>query len=267
MHNSVEILIDDRGVATVTLNRPEVHNAFDDSTIAQLSDAFTELDQNDSVRIVILAAAGKAFSAGGDLNWMKRMAGYTHAENLADAEKLAAMLQALNFMCKPTIARVQGAAFGGAVGLVSCCDFAIGTDRASFSLSEVKIGLAPATIAPYVVAAIGQRACRRYFQTGERFNAQTALHLGLLSEVVTEEQLDIAITALLDTLLANSPQGQAASKQLVFEVANKAIDAHLIKHTTTVIAGLRVSEEGQEGLSAFLEKRRPNWAELRPDRN
>mgnify|MGYP000889048043 CR=1 FL=1 len=252
--------IDSRGVAKVTLNNPSKHNAFDDYMITQLSNAFTAIAENSDVRLMILASEGQSFSAGADLNWMKRMASFSHEENRQDARALANLLKVLNFMRKPTIARVQGAAFGGAVGLVSCCDMAIATDRASFSLSEVKIGLMPATISPYVVAAMGQRASRRYFATAERFSANEALRLGLVSQVVSDEgALDAAVHSLVDLLLANSPAAMAASKQLIFDVAGKAVNDALIDMTCQRIADIRVSAEGQEGLSAFLEKRSPNW--------
>ena len=255
----VQISKADNGVARVTLNNPDKHNAFDDHIIAQLTNAFSELQSDDKVRVVILAANGKSFSAGGDLGWMKRMAEYSYDENLHDARALAEMLKTLNFLTKPTIARVQGAAYGGAVGLVSCCDIAVGTPRTSFCLSEVKVGLVPATIAPYVVAAIGQRAARRYFTTAERFTANTAADLGLLSSVVDEDKLDEEITRITDLLMANGPQAIQASKTLVNDVSNRPIDDELIEHTCELIARVRVSNEGQEGLMAFLEKRAPNW--------
>lgn len=260
---SVVTRIDNRGVATISMNNPDKHNAFDDSIIAQLSDAFENVGSDNSVRVVILASEGKSFSAGADLNWMKRMASYTREENFRDSQALAEMLRRLNFMPKPTIARVQGAAFGGAVGLVSCCDMAIGTARASFCLSEVKIGLMPATISPYVVAAIGQRASRRYFTTAERFSADTACQLGLLSQVADAENLDTAIETLVAQLLGNSPAAVTEAKRLVFDVADRVIDETLIKETCQRIADIRVSTEGQEGLGAFLEKRQPAW--IAPD--
>lgn len=253
------IVSEDKGVATVTLNLPQKHNAFDDQVIAGLTNAFRTIDENESIRIMVLAANGKSFSAGGDLAWMKRMASYSYEENLVDAQALAEMLRTLNCMSKPTIARVQGAAFGGAVGLVSCCDIAVGSEKAKFCLSEVKVGLVPATISPYVIAAIGQRAARRYFLTAELFNAQIALNLGLLSEVVDEDQLDKEIDKIIAALLSNSPMAISASKQLISDVANMKIDDSLIKQTSELIAKVRVSEEGQEGLTAFLEKRPPNW--------
>lgn len=251
--------VDNRGVATITMNNPDKHNAFDDSIIAELSAAFKRVGDDPKVRVVILASEGKSFSAGADLNWMKRMASYTREENFRDSEALAEMLRRLNFLPKPSIARVQGAAFGGAVGLVSCCDMAIGTTRASFCLSEVKIGLMPATISPYVVAAIGQRASRRYFTTAERFNADTALQLGLLSQKVDEAELDNAVEDLVVQLLSNSPAAVKEAKCLVFDVADKTIDSELIQDTCQRIADIRVSPEGQEGLGAFLEKRQPAW--------
>jgi methylglutaconyl-CoA hydratase len=257
--NTVITHIDQRGIATVTLNNPDRHNAFDDHIIAELHQCFEQLDNNQGVRAVILAAAGKSFSAGADLNWMKRMANYSYEENLADAKKLADMLRCLNQLSKPTIARVQGAAFGGAVGLVSCCDMAVGTPRASFALSEAKIGLTPATISPYVIAAIGQRAARRYFLTAERFDAAQALSLGLLSAVVDGEQLDSTIESLLGNLLANSPNAVAIGKKLIASVANQPLTDQLIMHTSEIIAAIRVTEEGQEGLSAFIDKRPPAW--------
>ena len=255
---------DARGVATVTLNNPQKHNAFDDNIIGQLSEAFAAIAADDQTRVMVLASVGKSFSAGADLNWMKRMTGYSHEENLRDAKALASMLKTLNFMPQPTIARVQGAAFGGAVGLVSCCDMAVGTPRAMFSLSEVKIGLMPATISPYVVAAIGSRASRRYFTTAERFTAETALQLGLLSEVVAEDALDGEINRLIEQLLANSPAAIREAKALVFDVAEQAINTDersekLIAMTSERIATIRVSEQGQEGLRAFLEKRPASW--------
>jgi methylglutaconyl-CoA hydratase len=255
IQQAVTSKIDERGVATVTLNNPDKHNAFDDVIIAELQSAFLAIDENDDARIMVLAAAGRSFSAGGDLNWMKRMASYGYDENLQDARALANMLRTLNSLSKPTIARVQGAAFGGAVGLVSCCDIAVGSKRASFSLSEVRIGLVPATIAPYVIAAIGARAARRYFLTAERFSAQQALELGLLSSLVEEDQLDQQVESFIAALLDNSPVALGIAKQLIPAVVNQPIDESLIEKTSEIIASIRVSPEGQEGLSAFLEKR------------
>ena len=251
--------IDDLGVAQVRLNNPDKHNAFDDQMIGQLTEAFIAIADNSNVRAMVLGSEGKSFSAGADLEWMKRMASYSYEENLRDASALALMLKTLNEIPQPTIARVQGAAFGGAVGLVSCCDMAVAASAASFSLSEVKIGLVPATISPYVIAAIGQRAARRYFVTAERFDAHRALQLGLVNEVVDAEQLDQEIDRLINTLLANGPEAVTGAKQLVFDVAGKPIDQQLIDATCETIAAIRVSEQGQEGLQAFLERRKPQW--------
>jgi methylglutaconyl-CoA hydratase len=251
--------IDSRGVARVTINNPDKHNAFDDQIIAQLTQAFKAIANNTDVRLMILDSAGKSFSAGADLSWMQRMADYSYAENLSDSRALAEMLKTLNSLPQPTIARIQGATFGGAVGLVSCCDMAIASERASFCLSEVKIGLVPATISPYVIAAIGQRASRRYFTTAERFDAQTAQQLGLISQVTDADKLDSAVEEIITTLLANGPIAIKHAKQLIFNISGKSIDNALIEQTCEVIAATRVSDEGQEGLNAFLEKRSPKW--------
>ena len=257
--NKVITDIDDHGVAQVRLNNPDKHNAFDDEIIGELTEAFVAIVDNSNVRVMVLGSEGKSFSAGADLEWMKRMASYSYDENLRDASALALMLKTLNEIPQPTIARIQGPAFGGAVGLVSCCDMAVAASAASFSLSEVKIGLVPATISPYVIAAIGQRAARRYFVTAERFDAHRALQLGLVNEVVDAEQLDQEIDRLINTLLANGPEAVTGAKQLVFDVAGKPIDQQLIDATCETIAAIRVSEQGQEGLQAFLERRKPQW--------
>lgn len=257
--NTVRCDIDHRGVATVTMNRPEKHNAFDDAVIAELRQAFDELAIRQDVRVVVLASAGKNFSAGADLGWMKRMAEYDYDDNLADARLLAGMLRSLHDLPQPTIARVQGAAFGGAVGLVSCCDMAVATERASFALSEVKIGLVPATISPYVIKAIGERAARRYFTTAERFGADVAQRIGLVSEVVPEEALDDSLEQLVSSLLQNGPSAVRQAKQLVHDVAGREISPELVEGTCELIARIRISEEGQEGLGAFLGKRPPSW--------
>lgn len=251
--------IDERGIASLRLNCPEKHNCFDDSLILEITQALVKMASNPAVRVLILAAEGKSFSAGGDLAWMQRMADYSYEDNLKDAEQLAEMLRVLNSFPKPTIARVQGAAFGGAVGLVSCCDMAVASHRASFSLSEVKIGLMPATISPYVMQGIGARACRRYFQTGERFSAERGQELGLISELVDEDELDQAVESLAASLLANSPAGMQAAKRLVLDYENNSISGELIADSCKRIADIRVSAEGQAGLNAFLEKRSPPW--------
>lgn len=257
-HN-VLLDIDERGIASVTINRPEKHNAFDDTVIADLTAAFNTVAKSSNVRVLVLQSNGKSFSAGADLGWMKRMAGYSLDENRTDAAALAEMLRVLNHLPIPTIARVQGAAFGGAVGLVACCDMAVATNNASFCLSEVKLGLIPATISPYVIDAIGARASRRLFQSAERFSADTAAHLSLISIVTTPEQLDAEVESLIVTLLANGPVAMAAAKQLIFDVQNKPIDPTLIQETSNRIAAIRVSDEGQEGLTAFFDKRSPEW--------
>ncbi len=247
------------GVATVTIDNPTKHNAFDDVIITELTDAFISSDTNKDIRVVILASNGKNFSAGADLDWMKRMASYSFDENLTDAQSLAAMFKALNFMSKPTIARIQGAVFGGAVGLVSCCDLAIATPQSRFCLSEVKIGLIPATIGPYVISAIGNRAARRYINTAEVFSAQTAKELQLISEISEEQCLDETIDKFVTLLLSNSPSAIKSAKKLIFECENHKIDHKLIDHTCEIIAKIRVSQEGKEGVNAFLEKRPATW--------
>ena len=247
------------GTATVTLNRAEVHNAFNDTVIADLTAALRRLGDDAKVRAVVLRAEGKSFSAGADLGWMQRMAGYGHAENLADAGALAELMRVLNFLPKPTVARVQGAAFGGGVGLVACCDIAIASDAAGFSLSEVRLGLIPAVISPYVVAAIGERAARRYFLTAERFGADEALRIGLVHQVVPADQLDSAVDTILTRLSEGGPAAQRAAKDLIFAVAHRPIDAGLIHDTAERIATIRASSEGREGLAGFLEKRKPAW--------
>ncbi|ABB33504.1 enoyl-CoA hydratase/isomerase [Geobacter metallireducens GS-15] len=251
--------IDDRGVATLTMNRPELHNAFDDLLIAALTAELRRLEADDSVRVVILAASGRSFSAGADLSWMRRMADYTREENLTDAQVLAELMRTLATLKKPTIAQVQGAAFGGGVGLVACCDVAIASRRATFCLSEVKLGLIPAVISPYVVEALGPRAARRYFQSAEIFDAAEARGLGLVHEVTTEEELPAAVERLAATLLLNGPRAMAAAKELVARVASGPIDEAMIRDTAERIADTRASAEGKEGLSAFLEKRKPRW--------
>ena len=251
--------IDSRGIARVILNNPDKHNAFDDQMIIKLTEAFEAVATNSDVRIMLLQSEGKSFSAGADLGWMKRMARYSYQQNLSDAHALAAMLKALHQMPIPTIARVQGAAFGGALGLISCCDIAVASSKASFALSEVKIGLVPSTISPYVIAAIGERHAKRYFMTAERFDANTALQISLVHEAVEERFLDDKVEQLITMILSNGPEAVVAAKQLVFAISGKAIDSTLIEHTCEVIAGIRVSAQGQEGLNAFLDKRKPHW--------
>jgi len=260
--NTIETVlfnVDSQGIATVTLNNPDKHNAFDDVIIKQLTDIFNQISERTDINIMILASNGKNFSAGADLAWMKRMASYSYEDNLKDANALANMLKALNFLPQPTIAKIQGAAFGGAVGLASCCDIVIASTKASFCLSEVKLGLIPATISPYVVSAIGLKASRRYFQTAERFFADKAQQLGLVDEVVQPEYLDNEVNKMTNILLSNGTQAMRQAKKLAFDVAYQEIDESLLKDTSERIAAIRVSPEGQEGLAAFFEKRPPNW--------
>jgi len=257
--NTITLEIDGQGIATLSINRPEIHNAFDDALIHELTQTLVRIDQDPEIRVVILKSAGKSFSAGADLRWMRRMAGYTPAENKADSLKLAELMSTLNTLSKPTIARVQGAAFGGGVGLVACCDIAIASDKALFCLSEVRLGLIPAVISPYVVAAIGERAARRYFLTAERFSAHQAEHLNLVHEVVEQDSLDATIDTLCQRLLDAGPAAISAAKDLIFSVSRQPTHAAIIDDTAQRITDTRASDEGQEGLSAFLEKRAPNW--------
>ncbi|MDP2226950.1 MAG: enoyl-CoA hydratase-related protein [Moraxellaceae bacterium] len=251
-------ILDARGVATLRLNRPEVHNAFDDGLIAELNDAIDHFARHPDVRLLVLASSGKSFSAGADLGWMKRMALYSRADNEADAGELERLMRGLYEFPKPTLAIVQGAAYGGAVGLVSCCDIVIASNKASFSLSEAKLGLAPAVISPYVIAAIGARQASRYFLSAERFDAERAREIGLVHEITPPEALESTAEAMISTLLDNGPIALMACKALVRKISPASSDD--IRHyTTTLIASLRTSQEGQEGLGAFLEKRAPAW--------
>jgi methylglutaconyl-CoA hydratase len=247
------------GVARVTLNRPELRNAFDDQLIARLKKAFFDVEHDAAVRVMILAGNGPAFCAGADLNWMKRMAGYDYEQNLADATALAEMLAVLDRLPKPTIARVHGPVFAGGTGLVAACDIAVGTPEAKFCLSEAKLGLSPATISPYVIRAMGERAARRYFLTAEVFDAQEALRVGMLSQLVPAERLDAAIDELLKHLLAGGPQAHAKIKALIRAVAGRRPDDALVAETAQRIAEIRGSPEGREGIAAFLEKRKAAW--------
>jgi methylglutaconyl-CoA hydratase len=246
-------------VAIVVLNRPDVHNAFNEALIAELTTALRALDADPSVRAVVLAGAGASFCAGADLNWMKKMAGFRRAQNLADASALAEMLATLDALSKPTIARVHGAAFGGGAGLVACCDVAIGAQDATFAFSEARLGLIPAAISPYVVAAIGARATRRYFLTAERFSAAEAYRLGLLHDLALQEELDARINELLGALLTAGPRAQAECKALLRAIVNRPVDARIVADTAHRIARVRASPEGKEGVAAFLAKRKAAW--------
>jgi methylglutaconyl-CoA hydratase len=247
------------GIAVITLNRPEVHNAFNETLIAELTSALHRLGDDTAVRAVVLIGAGASFCAGADLNWMKKMAGFSRTQNLADAKALAAMLRTLNELSKPTIARVHGAAFGGGIGLIACCDIAIGTPDAVFALSEARLGLIPATISPYVVEAIGARAARRLFLTAERFTAAEAFRLGLLHDLAVPAELDERIDDVLGLLVKAGPSAQAECKTLLRAVAQRPIDATLIADTAERIATVRASAEGKEGVAAFLAKRSAAW--------
>ncbi|MBC8721255.1 enoyl-CoA hydratase/isomerase family protein [Paraburkholderia sp. 31.1] len=246
-------------IATVTLNRPDVRNAFNETMIAELTAAFTALDTRDDVRAVVLAANGKAFCAGADLNWMKKMAGYSDDENRADAMRLAGMLSAVYRCNKPVIARVSGDAYAGGMGLIAACDIVVAVDSAHFCLSEARLGLIPATIAPYVIRALGEQASRRYFLTAEAFDCASALRLGLVSEAVSAEQLDATVAQLAQTLCANGPQAVRACKRLVQDIAGRELSDALIEDTAVRIAKTRAGAEGREGVASFLEKRTPGW--------
>jgi len=259
VYTTLELVVDG-GVATVVLNRPDVHNAFDEASIAELTAALVHLGKANNVRAVVLAGAGPSFCAGADLKWMKRMAGFTRAQNLADARGLAAMLATLHDLPKPTIARVHGGAFGGGVGLVACCDVAIATQDAIFAFSEARLGLIPATIAPYIVEAVGPRTARRLFLTGERFSAAEAFRVGLLHDLALPQDLDARIGETLRELLRCGPAAQDECKALVRAVAGKPIGPAVIADTASRIARIRASDEGREGVAAFLAKRRPAWS-------
>lgn len=252
--------IDKRGVATLTLNKPQRHNAFDDVMITELFDAFHLLSTHKSVRAVLLKGAGKSFSAGADLDWMKRAAGYSKSENEADANRLSDMLNALRTLPCPVIALVHGAVMGGATGLVSCADVTFATKDAFFAISEVRLGLIPATISPYVIAAIGERQARRYMLTGERFDADTAKAIGLVHEVVASAAvMTSVVNKFIEVLLQTGPEAVAATKQLIMDVTGRPVTDKLRADTAARIAKVRAGDEAREGLAAFLEKRKPSW--------
>jgi methylglutaconyl-CoA hydratase len=259
--NYQSILLEvDGAVGILTLNKADRHNAFDEQLISEVTAGLRELERNPRVRAVVLSSTGKSFCAGADLNWTKRAATYTQDENLRDANQFAELMRTLNELSKPTLARVQGPAYGGGVGLIAACDIAVATYDALFALTEVKLGILPAVISPYVLAAIGERYSRRYMLSAERFSAAEAYRIGLLHEIVPgEEQLDEAIGEILDSLLKNSPAAQAECKSLIRLVAGQPIDETTIAETTQRITRVRASPEGREGLNAFLEKRKPSW--------
>lgn len=258
---TIKLNKDRRGVGTITLNRPKVHNAFDRQLVAELHEALNQWGADDSIRVVIITGSGESFSAGADLAWMRAMAEASGEENQQDAMALATMLRALNYLSKPTIAQVNGAAFGGGVGLIACCDIAVASDEAVFSFSEARLGLAPAVISPYVFRRIGERHARRYFQTAERFDAGRARDLDLVHEVVPSDQVAGVVKGLVNQILKNGPAAVAVCKNLVFAIAGHDAQRQqkLDEYTAELIARLRVGAEGQEGLTAFLEKRKPEW--------
>jgi len=253
------------GIGIIALDRPDLHNAFDEVVIEELTRALRELAEDQRVRAVILTGNGPSFCAGADLNWMKKMAAFSRAQNVADAAALAEMLRTLNELPKPTIARVHGAAYGGGVGLVACCDIAIAAVETTFALTESKLGLIPATISPYVIEAIGARYARRYFLTAERFEAAEAFRIGLVHDIVPIAQLDDRVNELLAPLLVAGPQAQRECKALIRAVAHKPVDEAVVADTVQRIATVRASAEGKEGVAAFLGKRDAAWvpAELR----
>ncbi|UOD32062.1 enoyl-CoA hydratase/isomerase family protein [Massilia violaceinigra] len=257
-YQTLAVAIADK-VATVTLNRPEVRNAFNEITIAELSLAFDELGRSDDIRAIVLDANGPAFCAGADLNWMKKMAGYSHTENSEDASKLAEMLRAIYLCPIPVVAKIQGDCYAGGMGLVAACDIAVTVNSASFCLSEVKLGLIPATISPYVIRAMGENAARRYFLTAEKFSAQEAHRIGFVHDIVPAEALDAHVAAIVNAIVTSSPNAVREAKVLVREITGKAVDAAMVVDTAERIAKVRASDEGREGVASFLEKRKPSW--------
>ncbi len=258
-HQSLEILTTGP-LTTLWLNRPEVHNAFDETLIAELTAACRTLDADPAVRVVILAGRGKSFSAGADLNWMQRAAAQGVDDNLADARALARLLRTLAEMKKPTIARIHGAALGGGMGLAAACDIAVASTDAVFATSEARFGLIPAAISPYVLRAVGARQALRYFQTAERIDAARAKEIGLVHEVVAPEKLDAKVAEVAAALLQGGPLAQAAAKELIRAVDHQPVNDSLLEDTAHRIAHLRATPEAQEGIAAFLEKRSPAWA-------
>jgi len=257
---SINVELKQNGVARITLNRPEIHNAFDDRFIRELTNAIYKINRNDKVRILVIDAAGESFSAGADLNWMKRMASYSWEQNYQDSLKLAGLMQELHDCSKVTIAIVQGAAYGGGVGLVSCCDIVLASDQAKFCLSEVKLGLIPSVISPYVVKAIGERNAKRFFATAEKFDANEAKLIQLVHKIIPHNELSDLSSDYINRILGNGPRAVYQSKRLVNHVSDKPINEDLVRDTAQRIADIRASSEGKEGVSAFLEKRPANWA-------
>jgi len=256
--SAITLKIDDRRIATLTLNRPVIHNAFDDALIREVSTTLRDLEKKD-LRVLVLASTGPSFSAGADLQWMKRMSGASTEANQHDAEELSGMLRRLQLFPRPTIAVVQGAAYGGGVGLAAACDIVIASELAIFSLSEVKLGLIPSVIGPYVMAAIGERQARRYFLSGEKFTVAEAQRIGLVHEVVAPDAMARTLEKITDAILLGGPKAQVAAKRLINDIAGKPIVPDMLDDTARRIASIRSSDEGKEGVSAFLEKRKPNW--------
>jgi methylglutaconyl-CoA hydratase len=255
----VLVTVDAKGVATVTLNRPEKHNAIDDAAIATLTRELRALGDDEDVRVVVLAARGQSFCAGADLQWMKRTAEFSEAENLQDASALAELLQVLDSLPQPTLALIQGPAYAGGVGLICACDIALAARSARFSITEVRIGLIPALISPYIVKAIGESYARRYILTGERISASEAERIGLVHEVVPDEALAVRGETFVNMLLQGGPKALAEAKALIKAVHARELDTDLMVDLARRIARVRVSDEAQEGMGAFLEKRKPRW--------
>jgi methylglutaconyl-CoA hydratase len=257
-YQTLTVTLTDR-IGHVALNRPDVRNAFNEQSIAELALAFDELGRNELVRAIVLGANGPAFCAGADLNWMKKMAGYSDSENCADAMRLADMLRTIYTCPKPVVAKVQGDCYAGGMGLVAACDVAVAVGTANFCLSEVKLGLVPATISPYVIKAMGEQAARRYFLTAERFDAKEAHRIGFVHEIVPAADLDAKVAGIVQALANNSPNAVREAKTLVREIAGAPVTEALLEDTANRIAGIRASLEGREGVASFLEKRRPSW--------
>lgn len=258
---SVNIDIDINGVLTLSMNRPEVHNAFDANMIQELTSALLKADETNEVRLVVITGIGASFSAGADLNWMRSLVEASQEENERDALQLAKLMRTLNYLSKPTIARINGNAFGGGLGLIAACDITIADEQANFGLTEAHLGLAPAVISPYVIRNIGERNARRYFLSAERFNSQQAKEIGLIQQYVTADELDKAVKQVIKLVLKGGPEAVGTCKELIFAIVghNQETQLAIDEYTAKVIAGLRIMDEGQEGLAAFLEKRKPEW--------